>query len=91
MYMKVSAGDQSSSSSVGACEGVAANPEGSGDWMEVEGLVEMSEAPVLFVKESVVLSASNLTPDVKFEVTCALRRDGSRRRRSQTGPILNSL
>lgn len=87
MYRNVSAGDQSSSISVGASE--VENPEGSAAVEEVEGLVEFSEVLVLFVNDSVLLVVSTVTPDGKSEATCALRTDGSRRR-SQTGSILDA-
>lgn len=82
VYRKVSAGDQSSSSSVGASVGVAAR-EGS-----VE-LLEISKVPVLFIKESVLLAVSTKTADVKSGVSCALSRNGSRIR-IQTQGILDS-
>lgn len=66
--------------------GISENPEGSGVLKELEVLVGLLDVRELFAEESVLLSTSIMTPGV----TCPLRRCGSRRR-SQMGPILNSL
>lgn len=69
VYMKVSAGDQSSSSTVGASEDIIGDPDVCGKVRKLEGLAVMSEVPVLFAAESVLLSSSAVTPDVAAGVT----------------------
>ena len=63
VYRKVSAGDQSSSITVGASEGAAADPGGS------EGPGEVGGGSVVLLRGAVLLSDSSVTPERKSGVT----------------------